>query len=176
MSSSDREPPRVTPRGRRIYTRLILVDAHDAPKVLVQRLKNGLVVFPGGAYEESDGDYIESTVRECGEEGSLTRGALRELRCDLLWRSVGFAFSWQRGVDVYHMVHAPDELYAGLERPRDPEIASSRWERLRAIASGEIESGRIPHNTQRAARIATKRLPELFQYRMYLSTLEEYTL
>lgn len=167
MSSASIELPR-----RTIYTRLILVDHHDGPRTLVQRLDNGLVVFPGGAYQESDGDFIESTVRECDEEGSLSRGALRELRnFDLLWNSVGFSLTWTKGVDVYRMVYAPDDLYEGLGRSRDPEVVSAHWVGLRSVASGSSESmGRVPYNTRTAARIAVRHLPELFQYRLYLST------
>lgn len=152
------------------YSRLIIVrEINSQLHALVQLLDNGLVVFPGGQEKSTDGDPIETIVRECGEEGVLNREQLRTLRnYDLLWGSFVFPVEWmQRGyacVDTYHLILAVDDNYMGLRQTQDPEISSTSWVNLQDLANGIVPfPANLPQNIQGAASKAMALFPELIK-------------
>lgn len=150
------------------YSRLVLVrKIKGQPQVLVQKLDNGLVVFPGGQEKDTDGDPIETIVRECGEEGTLNRGQLRTLRnYDLLYGSFVFQVAWKKQmlpcIDTCHLILAIDDIYGGLQQTQDGEIISTAWVNLQELANGSVNfEGEVPQNVQEAASKTIPFLPKL---------------
>lgn len=147
------------------YSRLVLIDLDKEgnPITLVQRLKNGLVIFPGGRIEDGE-DEIGCLVRECSEEGELSNEMLRQIRnYELLWALTG-KLLWKRKsciqIDTYFMTRWYREIYNGLLTPCDPEIVSVQEITLLALMKGHC-TGRVPSNTRRMAKIALSKMDQL---------------
>jgi len=153
------------------YSRLVMVRPADKGfEVLVQFLGKGMVLFPGGRDEPSDGDPIETIVREISEEGTMSPGQLRSLRnFDLLWGSFVFQIIWNRGtfgcVDTYHLIKAA-RIYDGIGViNKDDEIRQTAWVDLRVLAfCNSLFEAEVPKNTQKAAKMSLNLLPELIRW------------
>lgn len=155
--------PEVVYREPGRFSRLILIRGNG--EVLVQKLDNGLVIFPGGQEKDEDGDPIETVVRECGEEGTLGRSQLRNLRNnDLLFGSIEFQVRWGVNTDTNFLVLDVDGFYDWLQQTKDPEVVSTAWVNLQKLAEGIIDfEGTVPENIKETASKTIKLLPELIK-------------
>lgn len=167
LSPQDRE------RVRHIYSRLVLFREEQGKIwLLMQRLRNGKLVFPGGEDQLFDGDSIETLIRELGEETTVERGDLRTLRnCDLIYYSARFHLDWGRGGrnrDVYFVLPGTDQGKdywprdsLGVARDTEEEIEMMGWVALSYLIEGEGRK-EIHRNTLQFCRGLKAKIDEGF--------------
>lgn len=147
-----------------VYARVIYFRPRgDDHLVLMQRLSDGLCIFPGGRYKDEDGDTIETLWRELCEETHLARRMW--FVYDLIYESRMFLAWWDNyNLDVCYIVEWKDwlDLLPVLDLSEDDEDRATtedvRWISLNSVVVGNRYRGVWYPNVLRACEIAHQRL------------------
>ena len=118
-----------------IFVRVIYFrNVSDKTEVLMQERESGVFIFPGGRYEDTDGDFIETAYREFREETFLQRRMW--FIKDLLYESKVFLVTWGNNMDYYFLLEWKDwlDLHVLFEVNNTDEDAKSskglKWVKL----------------------------------------------
>lgn len=128
-----------------IYSRLVLFrKGESGVELLMQKHKNGELIFPGGRCEEKDGDTIETLVRELNEETFIDNDYLRNLgNRGLLYYSRLYKLDWGTNLenrDAYWVLEwDPKDANNPLGDIKDSEEELNwiGWVPIDALVKGE---------------------------------------
>lgn len=139
MEAEESTEPQELHEKHETYVRLVLYRVDETGEygkpgdilAVMQQLTNGRLIFPGGAFQETDDNLIECLLRELEEESSIPPDVLRHSISDDLFYfapklDAGSAADGELRDESYYLLPW-DEAYRGIFTSIDPEIARLLW-------------------------------------------------